>query len=120
MKRELLILALLAAPVPAFAQENLQAKVESAGAYVPQGQLQPSGTLQDPEMIRGEGRVIVQLEFKDDLSKFMIVPGSVGNAAIYTHHMHHLAIMRKILLRMKSWTNFIFGDGHAGGGGGGH
>jgi hypothetical protein len=26
--------------------------------------------------------------------------------------MHHLAIMRKVLLRMKSWTNFIFGDGH--------
>ncbi len=97
---------------PAVPGHVFQAKVESAGAYVPQGQLQPSGTLQDPEMIRGEGRVIVQLEFKDDLSKFMIVPGSVGNAAIYTHHMHHLAIMRKVLLRMKSWLYYIFGDGH--------
>ncbi len=84
----------------------------SAGAYIAQGQLQPSGTLVDPESIRGDGRVIVQLEFKDDLSKFQIVPGSVGNVAIYTHHMHHLAVMRKVLLRMKSWMNFIFGEGH--------
>ena len=35
-----------------------------------------------------------------------------AQVAAYTHHMHHLAIMRKVLLRMKSWRNFIFGDGH--------
>jgi len=32
--------------------------------------------------------------------------------AIYTEHFKHLDIIRKVLLRMKSWTNFIFGDGH--------
>jgi multidrug resistance efflux pump len=103
---------------PAVPGRFFKAKVIGSGAYIPQGQLQPSGTLVDPEQIRGEGRVIVGLRFEDDLSKFQIVPGSVGNVAIYTHHMHHLAVMRKILLRMKSWTNFIFGDGHASGGGG--
>lgn len=101
---------------PAVPGRVFKARVKSAGAYIPQGQLQPSGTLADPEQIRGEGRVIVQIDFEGDLSKFQIVPGSVGNVAIYTDHMHHLAIMRKILLRMKSWTNFIFGDGHASGG----
>jgi multidrug resistance efflux pump len=102
--------------LPAVPGRVFQARVVNSGAYIAQGQLQPSGTLVDPETIRGDGRVIVHLAFKDDLSKFQIVPGSVGNVAIYTHHMHHLAVMRKILLRMKSWTNFIFGDGHASGG----
>jgi len=102
--------------LPAVPGRTFKAEVVSTGAYVPQGQLQPSGTLIDPEQIRGEGRVIVHLKFHDDLAKFHIVPGSVGDVAIYTEHLHHLAIMRKILLRMKSWTNFIFGDGHAGGG----
>lgn len=101
---------------PAVPGRFFKARVESSGAYIPQGQLQPSGTLIDPEQIKGDGRIIVQLKFEEDLSKFMIVPGSVGEVAIYTHHMHHLAVMRKILLRMKSWTNYIFGDGHAGGG----
>ena len=87
-------------------------KVVVGGAYIPQGQLQPSGNLIDPEQIKGEGRILVGIESKEDLSKYLIVPGSTAQVAVYTHHMHHLAILRKVLLRMKSWTNFIFGDGH--------
>jgi multidrug resistance efflux pump len=98
--------------LPSVPGRFFKARVVHAGAYVPQGQLQPSGTLADPEQIRGAGRIIVQLNFEEDLSKYHIVPGSTGQVAIYTHHMHHLAIMRKVLLRMKSWTNYIFGDGH--------
>ncbi len=87
-------------------------KVVVGGAYIPQGQLQPSGNLVDPEQIKGEGRILVAIEPAEDLSKYLIVPGSTAQVAVYTHHMHHLAILRKVLLRMKSWTNFIFGDGH--------
>ncbi len=97
---------------PAVPGRVFQARVAKAGAYIPQGQLQPSGDLVDPEQIRGEGRVLVSLDFEDDLSAFQIVPGSIGSTAIYTEHMHHLALLRKVLLRMKSWTNFLFGDGH--------
>jgi hypothetical protein len=89
-----------------------KAKIDAVGAYIPQGQLQPSGNLVDPEQIKGEGRMLVRIKFTDDLSKYQIVPGSTGEVAIYTHHMHHLAIMRKVLLRMKSWLYYIFGDGH--------
>jgi multidrug resistance efflux pump len=98
--------------LPAVPGRFFKARVIDAGAYVPQGQLQPSGTLVDPEQIRGTGRIIVQIKFEEDLSKYHIVPGSAGEVAIYTHHMHHLAIMRKVLLRMKSWLNYLFGEGH--------
>ncbi len=98
--------------LPAVPGRFFKAKVTSAGAYIPQGQLLPSGTLVDPEQIKGDGRVIVGIEFEEDLSKYQIVPGSVGSVAIYTHHMHHLGMLRKVLLRMKSWMNFIFSDGH--------
>lgn len=98
--------------LPAVPGRFFKAKVVSTGAYIPQGQLVPSGVLADPEQIKGEGRIIVAIEFQEDLSKFHIVPGSVGSVAIYTHHLHHLGMLRKVLLRMKSWTNFIFSDGH--------
>jgi multidrug resistance efflux pump len=104
--------------LPAVPGRVFKAKTAKVGAYIPQGQLQPSGTLVSPEEIRGEGRVIIEVDFEEDISKYQIVPGSTGNVAIYTHHMHHLAIMRKVLLRMKSWMNFLFSDGHGGGGGG--
>jgi hypothetical protein len=31
---------------------------------------------------------------------------------VYSEHAHMLAIIRKILLRMKSWQNYVFIEGH--------
>jgi multidrug resistance efflux pump len=98
--------------LPAVPGRFFKGKVGAVGAFIPQGQLQPSGNLIDPEQIKGEGRILVAIDPQEDMSKYMIVPGSSAQVAIYTHHMHHLDILRKVLLRMKSWTNFIFGDGH--------
>jgi multidrug resistance efflux pump len=98
--------------LPAVPGRFFKGKAVTVGAYIAQGQLQPSGNLVDPGQIKGEGRILVGIEPEDDLSKYLIVPGSTAQVAIYTHHMHHLAVMRKVLLRMKSWTNFLFGDGH--------
>jgi multidrug resistance efflux pump len=98
--------------LPAVPGRFFKGKVNAVGAYIPQGQLQPSGNLIDPEQVKGEGRILVGIEPEENISKYLVVPGSTAQVAIYTHHMHHLGIMRKVLLRMKSWTNFIFGDGH--------
>jgi multidrug resistance efflux pump len=98
--------------LPAVPGRFFKGKVTAVGAFIAQGQLQPSGNLIDPEQIKGEGRILVGIEPEEGISKYLIVPGSTAQVAIYTHHMHHLAVMRKVLLRMKSWTNFIFGDGH--------
>lgn len=98
--------------LPAVPGRFFKGKVATVGAYITQGQLQPTGNLIDPEQIKGEGRMLVVIDFTDDLSKYQIVPGSTGEVAIYTHHMHHLAILRKVLLRMNSWLNYIFSDGH--------
>ena len=98
--------------LPAVPGRFFKGKVAAVGAFIAQGQLQPSGNLIDPEQIKGEGRILVRIEPEENISKYLIVPGSTAQVAIYTHHMHHLAVMRKVLLRMKSWTNFLFSDGH--------
>jgi multidrug resistance efflux pump len=98
--------------LPAVPGRFFKAKVAVSGAYIPQGQLQPTANLVDPEQIKGEGRILVVIEPQEDLSKYLIVPGSTAQVAIYSHHLHHLAVIRKVLLRMKSWTNYLFGDGH--------
>jgi multidrug resistance efflux pump len=98
--------------LPAVPGRFFKGKVAAVGAFIAQGQLQPSGNLVDPEQIKGEGRILVRIEPEEDISKYLIVPGSTAQVAIYTHHMHHLAVLRKVLLRMKSWTNFLFSDGH--------
>jgi hypothetical protein len=38
--------------------------------------------------------------------------GAAAQVAVYTEHWHHFAIIRRILLRMKSWMNYVFTEGH--------
>jgi multidrug resistance efflux pump len=98
--------------LPSVPGRFFKGKVSAVGEYISQGQLQPSGNLIDPELIKGEGRILVAIEPQEDISKYLIVPGSTAQVAIYTHHMHHLGLLRKVLLRMSSWTNYLFSDGH--------
>jgi multidrug resistance efflux pump len=98
--------------LPAVPGRFFKGKVTAVGAFIAQGQLQPSGNLIDPEQIKGEGRILVVIEPEADIANYLVVPGSTAQVAIYTEHMHHLAMLRKVLLRMKSWTNFLFSDGH--------
>jgi multidrug resistance efflux pump len=72
------------------------------------GQLQATGTLQQ---VRGElpgDRALAVLDIIDDVSGYQIPLGSAGEAAIYTEHVHELSLLRKILLRMRSWQNYAF------------
>jgi hypothetical protein len=32
--------------------------------------------------------------------------------AIYTEHWEHVSLLRKILLRMRGWENYVFLEGH--------
>lgn len=34
--------------------------------------------------------------------------GAYGQAEFYSQHFHHIGAMRKILLRMAAWMNYIF------------
>lgn len=97
---------------PAVPGRVFQAKVTDIQEAIAQGQLQPNGALLDPESVIGHGRVIVKLDIEGDLDDYLLVPGTEGIVAVYTEHFHHLAIIRKVLIRMKSWTNYLFSDGH--------
>jgi hypothetical protein len=51
------------------------------------------------------------------VSGYQVPLGSAGEAAIYTEHFHELSLLRKILLRMRSWQNYVFLESHHEGGG---
>ena len=40
-----------------------------------------------------------------------MVPGSSGGVAVYSEYAHAFKIIRQVLLRMKSWKNFVFIEG---------
>jgi len=82
------------------------------------GQLQPAGALQDMGVSPPGGRAVAIIELDEDTSKFNIPGGSAAQVAVYTPYWHHFAIIRRILLRMRSWQNYVFFESHFEGGGG--
>ena len=48
----------------------------------------------------------------DDVSRLPIPVGAGAQVAVYTEHWHELSLLRKILLRMRSWENYVFLEGH--------
>jgi len=98
-----------------------KAKVRSVVPRIAAGQLSTSPTLIEPETRTTAGRAVAIIDVTDDVSDYQIPLGATTQVAIYTEHWHHLSLLRKILLRMRSWQNYIFLEGHGGGGGsGGH
>lgn len=74
---------------------------------VSQGQLQPSPALINPEDRSRPGRALVSIDITSDVSDFNLPGGAVADVAVYTDHVRPLALLRRILLRMKSWLNFV-------------
>jgi hypothetical protein len=52
------------------------------------------------------------IDLTDDISGFQIPMGANAQLALLTHRHHHVAMIRSILLRMISWRNYIYTEGH--------
>lgn len=85
-----------------------KAKVRLLIDAVAAGQLQTTGTLVSVGGPPTSDRALALLDIVDDISNYQVPLGSVGEAAIYTDHFHELSLLRKILLRMRSWQNYVF------------
>jgi len=86
-------------------------KVDAVVPALAQGQIQPSGDIINPMLAPFPGRIAVRIDITDpafEEFRGRVPGGAYAQAAIYTEHFHHVAIMRKILLRMSSWMNYLF------------
>lgn len=75
-----------------------------------ESQIQARGTLLGTDALRTNGRVLVTLRITDDLSDYHLPLGTAFEAAIYSDSFSHVSIMRKVLIRMKSWQNYLYLD----------
>ena len=76
-----------------------------------EGQMQPGANFLTYGESKQPGRIAVSIVVTDPAFKPFeenLPGGAYGQAAVYSDHWHHVAVMRKILLRMASWMNFVF------------
>jgi multidrug resistance efflux pump len=89
-----------------------KAKVRSVIDAIAAGQLENSITIIDPETRTAAGRALAHIDVSGEMRDYRIPLGSKAQVAIYTDHLHDLSLLRKILLRMKSWENYVFLEEH--------
>ncbi|WP_431320545.1 HlyD family secretion protein [Rhizobium sp. YTU87027] len=87
-----------------------KARVEEVIDVMAQGQLQPGGALIDPQSPEriSPGQTLARIEILENTDEYQLPGGVVAEVAVYTHYFHHVALLRKVLLRMSSWMNYVF------------
>ncbi len=55
-----------------------------------------------------EALAIIELEANDSVDALPM--GVSAQAAVYSEHLHHVAIIRRMLLRMMSWQHYLYVD----------
>jgi len=73
-----------------------------------EGQLTPSGQLRMATEQSAAGRILVAFDFGKDIEDLQLPGGAQATVAIYTENVHVLSIVRMLVLRIKSWENYIF------------
>ncbi|CZF80834.1 Inner membrane protein YibH [Grimontia celer] len=90
--------------------QTFQGKVVEVLPAIAEGQIQAQGMLVGDKMFNNQGRALVVLEMTDDISEHNLPNGTNVEIAVYSDSFHHVSIMRKVLIRMKSWQNYLYLD----------
>jgi len=86
----------------------IKGKVDSVIWAQGAGQLLPSGTLpQSGITALPPGRYAVKFDIADKDKALFLAAGAAGDAAIYTDHLHAVHIIRKVILRVGSYLNYL-------------
>jgi multidrug resistance efflux pump len=75
---------------------------------IAQGQVQASGTLLNlEERNTSAGRVATLITVADDLSTYQLPAGATAQVVVYSDHWRWVAIVRRIILRMRALLNYV-------------
>jgi len=94
--------------LPTYPGRVIKAKVDSIVWAQGQGQLTMSGTLPQTGVYpQAPGRFPVKLEIDERDRELFLAAGAAGAGAIYTEHAAAIHILRMVILRIGSITNYL-------------
>jgi multidrug resistance efflux pump len=94
--------------LPTYPGRIIKAKVDSIVWAQGQGQLAPSTALpQTGAYPQAPGRFPVKLEIDERDRDLFLAAGAAGSGAIFTEHVEAIHIVRMVILRVSSITNYL-------------
>lgn len=86
-----------------------QGEVVQVVPAIPEGQVRVRADLLGFDREKYPGRVLVAIDITDPrLDEYELPSGMFGQAAVYSEHFEGVGTLRKILLRMTAWMNYVF------------
>ena len=83
------------------------AKVQRLQPLLAEGTLSASGQLRTIDDAWRRGLIPVAITMESDLSAYNLPAGSNAMVAVFTGEKAHLNLVRRILIRIKSWENWL-------------
>ena len=85
----------------------IKAHVDSVIWAQSQGQLDASGNLPQTTFVPPPGKFPVKLVVAEQDNALFLAAGARGAAAIYTEHLSLIHLVRKVIIRVSSYTDYI-------------
>jgi multidrug resistance efflux pump len=87
---------------------SFKVKVRRVLTALREGELDAGGQILSATPETAHGYVPVVFDYDEDVAGLNLPVGAQASIAVYTDRVHALSILRKIILRIKSWENFVF------------
>jgi multidrug resistance efflux pump len=87
---------------------TFKVKVRRVLGAIREGELDAMGQLAAPTSAHAEGHIPVVFDYDEDVSGLNLPVGAQATVAVYTDRAHALSLLRKIIIRIHSWENYVF------------
>jgi multidrug resistance efflux pump len=87
---------------------SFKVKVRRVLTAMREGELDAGGEILSATPETEHGHVPVVFDYDEDVAGLNLPVGAQASIAVYTDRVHALSILRKIIIRIKSWENFVF------------
>jgi hypothetical protein len=87
---------------------TFKVKVRRVLTAVREGELDAGGQILTPTGAEEHGHIPVVFDYDEDISDLKLPVGAQASIAIYTDRVHALSFLRKIIIRIHSWENYVF------------
>jgi multidrug resistance efflux pump len=87
---------------------TFKVKIRRVMSAIREGELDAGGQLVTGTSEHAPGDIPVVFDYDEDVSDLNLPVGAQATIAVYTDRVHALSFLRKIIVRIHSWENYIF------------
>lgn len=91
----------------AYPGRSFKVTVRRVLSAIPEGAADASGQLMEATSEKAHDDIPVVFDYEEDVAGLNLPVGAQASVAVYTDRVHALSLVRKIVLRIKSWENFV-------------